>query len=341
MSTIKEVAKRAKTSITTVSRVINNTSYVKEETRQKVLQAMKELNYRPLTREPVVKENRSLALVVPDVSNPFFGKIAKGIATVANKFVYNIILCNIDGIPAGDGDYLMDLIKNRVDGVIYASSYRIGEVVRKARDNNIPIVIFDREVRDFAVDTVTINNNQGAYLATEHLILSGHKKIAFIGGSEKFQVSEQRKKGYMRALKEHGIYFDEGLIFTGDFTMESGFKAMNLLLLNKKPFTACIAANDLMAIGAINCLNQHGIMVPEEISVIGFDDISLASAMTPKLTTVAYPIERISERSLELLMKQISDINSSPEIITLFPRLIIRESTTGSKGMERGAESEK
>jgi len=331
MVTIKEVAKRANTSIATVSRVINNSSYVKEETRQKVLQAIRELNYQPLTRQPVVRENQFIGLVVPDVSNPFFGKMARGLADAAGKFGYSITLCNIDGICGGEHDYLLDLIENRVDGVIYASSHRIREVIKRARQKKIPLVMLDREIKYADINTVTIDNNYGAFVATEHLISLGHKKIAFIGGPKNFQISEQRRIGYEKALEKYGLSYDEELVYTGIFTMESGFKAMKQLLEDKKSFSALIAANDLMAIGAINCLNQHGISVPDDVSVVGFDDISIASTMEPKLTTVAYPIERISERSLELLMKQISNEDMSPEKITLFPKLVVRGSTKSLK----------
>lgn len=331
MVNIKEVAKRANTSIATVSRVINNSSNVKEETRQKVLKAIKELNYQPLTRQSVVRENQFIGLVVPDVSNPFFGKMARGLADAAGKFGYSIILCNIDGICGGEDDYLLDLIENRVDGVIYASSHRIREVIKRAKQKKVPLVMLDREIKYTDVNTVTIDNNYGAFLATEHLISLGHKKIAFIGGPKNFQISEQRRIGYEKALEKYGLSYDEELVYAGIFTMESGFKAMKRLLEDKKNFSALIAANDLMAIGAINCLSQHGISVPDDVSVVGFDDISIASTMEPKLTTVAYPIERISERSLELLMKQISNEDVSPEKITLFPKLAVRGSTKSLK----------
>ncbi|MBO8169610.1 MAG: LacI family DNA-binding transcriptional regulator [Thermoanaerobacteraceae bacterium] len=331
MVNIKEVAKRANTSIATVSRVINNSSNVKEETRQKVLKAIKELNYQPLTRQPVVRENQFIGLVVPDVSNPFFGKMARGLADAAGKFGYSIILCNIDGICGGEDDYLLDLIENRVDGVIYASSHRIREVIKRAKQKKVPLVMLDREIKYTDINTVTIDNNYGAFLATEHLISLGHKKIAFIGGPKNFQISEQRRIGYEKALEKYGLSYDEELVYAGIFTMESGFKAMKRLLEDKKNFSALIAANDLMAIGAINCLSQHGISVPDDVSVVGFDDISIASTMEPKLTTVAYPIERISERSLELLMKQISNEDVSPEKITLFPKLAVRGSTKSLK----------
>ncbi|MTI67205.1 MAG: LacI family transcriptional regulator [Firmicutes bacterium] len=327
MANIKDVAKLANTSISTVSRVINDTSYVKEETKKRVIKAMKELNYKPLLREPIKKENKTIGLIVPDITNPFFSKIAKEIASVANHYDYNITLCNIDGIPESEDDYLMDLIENRVDGVIYASSYRSVEVLKRVKEKNIPIVVLDRNMENYAISSVAVNNNQGAFLATEHLIKLGHEKIAFIEGFKDFQISKHRKKGFKRALSDYNLNLDEDLIKRGDFTMESGFKAMKEIINSKKDFTAVIAINDLMAIGASNCLNQLGIKTPEDVSVVGFDNILLASTITPKLTTVAYPIEKMSERAIKLLMKQISNKDISPEMVTLFPKLIVREST--------------
>jgi DNA-binding LacI/PurR family transcriptional regulator len=332
MATIKDVARLAESSITTVSRVINNTGYVKQETREKILYAIKALHYQPLERSSGLKSTQTLGLIVPNIENPFFGKMAKHLSSVANAFNYNILLVNIDEGQKTAGDFLHDLITNRVEGIIYASSYKNMEVIQTAQSKQVPLIVLDREITHVRINSVTVNNNYGAFIATEHLIKLGHRRVAFIGGATGMEISTRRKEGYLRALKEYGLTANEAFIGYGDYTMQSGFECMAGLYQAHPEITGVIAANDLMAIGAIHFLNKNGIHVAGDISVIGFDNIELAVNLTPALTTVEYPMEQMSERVIELLLRQIRNQDEQVEAVTLFPKLIIRESCSAVKG---------
>ncbi|GAA0176639.1 LacI family DNA-binding transcriptional regulator [Clostridium sediminicola] len=326
MHNIKEVAKLANTSTATVSRVINESGYVSDDMKNRVLKAIEELDYKPLQRDGV-KKTRTIALIVPDIENPFFGKLTKEISTIANTLKYNILLINVSGLKNDGGDFLLDLIGTRVDGIIYASSYRLEDVIRKAKTNKIPIAVLDRELRDIQIDSIAVNNDNAAFLATEHLIQLGHKKIAFIGGTENMEISINRHKGYKRALEKYGIGYSDSLVQHGDFSIESGYKSTKKLINLSSDITGIIAANDLMAIGAINYLNFKGYKISDDISIVGFDDIELASSITPKLTTVSYPLQKMSKLALESIIKRISNADSDYESVHLFAKLIIREST--------------
>ena len=327
MINIKEVAKLSETSITTVSRVINNSGYVKLETRKRIEETIKTLGYKPLERSGGAKETKTFGLIVPNIENPFYGKMANHLSSVANSFNYNLLLININCIDENKDEVLSDLLANRVNGLIYASSYRSLEIAHIAQDKGIPVVVLDREITTDKITSVSVNNNYGAYIATEHLIKLGHKNIAYIGASENMEISTKRKMGYLRALEVNNISLDERHICYGNYTMQSGFECSEMLLRDNQEITAVLAVNDLMAIGVINYLHKSGRKVPEDVSVIGFDNIELAGSITPSLTTVGYPIERMSEVVIELLLRQIKDSVNSIEALTLFPKLIVREST--------------
>ena len=327
MINIKEVAKLSETSITTVSRVINNSGYVKLETRKRIEETIKTLGYKPLERSGGAKATKTFGLIVPNIENPFYGKMANHLSSVANSFNYNLLLININCIDENKDEVLSDLLANRVNGLIYASSYRSLEIAHIAQDKGIPVVVLDREITTDRITSVSVNNNYGAYIATEHLIKLGHKNIAYIGASENMEISTKRKMGYLRALEVNNISFDERHLCYGNYTMQSGFECSEMLLRDNQDITAVLAVNDLMAIGVINYLHKSGRKVPEDVSVIGFDNIELAGSITPSLTTVGYPIERMSEVVIELLLRQIKDSVNSIEALTLFPKLIVREST--------------
>ena len=327
MINIKEVAKLANTSITTVSRVINNSGYVKMETRKRIEETIKTLGYKPLERSSGAKATKTVGLIVPNIENPFYGKVANYLSSVANSFNYNLLLINIKCIDENKDEVLIDLLNNRVNGLIYASSYRSLEIAHLAQDKGIPVVVLDREITTDKITSVSVNNNYGAFIATEHLIKLGHKNIAYIGASENMEISTKRKTGYIRALEANNISVDERQICYGNYTMQSGFECAEMLLKDNQEITAVLAVNDLMAIGVINYLHKSGRRVPEDVSVLGFDNIELAGSITPSLTTVEYPIERMSEVVLELLLRQINDGGNSVEALTLFPKLVVREST--------------
>ncbi|WP_320046377.1 LacI family DNA-binding transcriptional regulator [uncultured Ilyobacter sp.] len=326
MHNIKEVAKLAKTSTATVSRVINRSGYVSDEMKARVLRAIKELDYKPLQRNGENRKTRTIALVVPDIENPFFAKLTKEISKIANTLDYNILLINLSGLKNDGGYFLLNLISTGIDGIIYTSSYRLEDVINKAKEIKIPIVVLDRELKNIQVDSVSINNENAAYLATEYLIKLGHKRIAFIGGTENMEISINRHRGYKMALEKNQLTYDTTIVEHGDFSLESGYKSIKKLMNLSKDITGIVAGNDLMAIGAINYLNFKGYKIPEDISIVGFDDIELASSITPKLTTIAYPLIKMSKLAIEAVIQSISGTERDYMSSCLFAKLIERES---------------
>jgi len=327
MSNLKEVAFLAHTSTATVSRVINKTGHVSDEIKIRVHKAIEELGYKPLSREGANRKTKTIALVTPDIENPFFGKLTKEVTKIANDLRYNILLINVSGLKNDGGDFLLSLIDTHVDGVLYASSYRLEDIIEKAKSSHIPIVVLDRELKTMEIDTIAVNNDQAGFIATEHLIKLGHKKIAYIGGNARTEISKNRHEGYKRALNKHSIEYNESYIYNGDFRLSSGYEGTKYLLGEDAEITGIIAANDLMAIGSVNYANFKGYKVPKDISIVGFDDIELASSLTPKLTTISYPLERMSQLAVESIIKQIDDKQAIFETVILFPKLVVRESS--------------
>ena len=327
MSSLKEVALLARTSTATVSRVINSTGFVSDEIRIRVLSAIDALNYQPLERKGTKSETKTIALVTPDIENPFFGKMAKAISKIANELKYNVLLINVSGLKNDGGDYLLSLIASKVDGVLYASSFRLHDVIEKAKKSHIPLVILDREFTTIEIDSVAVNNNQAGYISTDHLIQLGHRHIGFIGGVFDMEISRNRYEGYNRALEDNAIPKNKTYIYAGDFSVSAGYDGAASLLEYNPEITAIVAANDLMAIGAINYANFKGLQVPRDLSVVGFDDIELASSFTPSLTTVAYPLERMSQIAVQSILTQIANKNALHESVTLFPKLVVRHSS--------------
>lgn len=327
MPGIREVAKRAKTSTATVSRVLNQTGTVSEDTRQRVLEAVESLGYKPVIREGSVRETKTIALVVPDIENPFFGKMTKEITRIANGMRYNILLVNVGSLRNDGGEFLLKLIGQRIDGILYGSSYRSEDAVRQAICNEIPIVLLDREIRNIEVDSISVNNEQAGYIATEHLTHLGHRHIALIGGIDGMKISDDRQLGYRKALEAAEIPYRKEYIVHGDFLMDKGYELADRLMREHPEITAIIAANDLMGIGAVSCLTAKGYQVPQDVSVMGFDDIDLAAALTPRLSTVAYPLESMSRLAMESIFAQIEGKEEEKQCTVLYAKLIAREST--------------
>ncbi len=214
-----------------------------------------------------------------------------------------------------------------MDGVLYASSYRLHDVIEKAKSNQIPLVILDREFRTTEIDSVSVNNNQAGFIATDHLIQLGHQHIGYIGGNPDMEISRNRYNGYLRAFEVNGIPHEYAHMYVGDFSLSSGYEGATQLLESHPEITAIVAANDLMAMGTINYANFKGLKVPRDFSVVGFDDIELASSITPRLTTIAYPLERMSQVAVQSILNQIANKDALHESLILFPQLVVRQST--------------
>jgi LacI family transcriptional regulator len=326
---MRDVAERAGLSVTTVSHVINNSRTVSDASRQRVLQAMEELDYRPnaLARSLRRQQTNTIGMIVPDSANPFFAEIARAIEDASFAQNYSVILCNSEGDLEKQRTYTNVLIEKRVAGILFVAAGISTELINDLWRRRVPLVVIDREVPGVEVDTVLTNHAQGGRLATQHLINLGHRRIACISGSSQLSPSSERVTGYRDALKANELALDEDLVVRGDFQYESGYEATHQLLRRETPPTAIFACNDLMAVGCISAAAELGYDVPIDLSVVGFDDVRLASFTNPLLTTVAQPKHEISRLATEMLLERIGDPDARPRFARLDTELRLRNST--------------
>ncbi len=305
MATIYDVAEAAGVSISTVSHVLNGTRFVAEATKARVVQAMEQLNYRPssLARALVRQETRTIAFIVPDNVNPFFAEMARGAEDRGLAGGYNVILCNSDRSPAKERAYLDMLISKRVDGVIYMTTDVHPEQLRPLQEQNVPTVVFDREYEGF--DALLLDSFQGGYDATSYLLGLGHERIACITGPASPSRSLDRVRGYEAALADAKLAPRAGYIVPGDWTYGSGREAAKQLLALSPTPTAIFACNDAMAVGVLSYLHENGLKAPDDISVVGYDNIALSAYTCPPLTTLGTPILEVGQCLCEMLLERI------------------------------------
>jgi LacI family transcriptional regulator len=329
ITTMHDVAKRAGLSISTVSHVINNSRAVSIESRQRVMSAMEELGYKPnaLARSLRRRKSNTLGMIMPDSSNPFFAEVARAIEDASFAKNYSVILCNSDGDLEKQQAYTNVLIENRVAGILFVAAGISTELVNDLEQRRVPLVVVDREVPGAEVDTVMTNHAQGGFLATQHLIDLGHGRIACIAGNSEVSPSAERLTGYQRAIEENNLAYDDRLVVKGDFQYESGYQATTRLLALEDPPSAVFACNDLMAVGCISAARQFGLRVPDELSVVGFDNVRLASFTNPPLTTIAQPIAEIGTLATRMLLERMLDLESPPRFKRLDTILCVRRST--------------
>lgn len=328
--TIKDIARRASVSVATVSYVLNDTRYVSPELRARVIEAIEELGYRPnlVARSLRQSRTKTIGLIVPDNSNPFFAEIAKGVEDSGFNVGYSVILCNSNAMPERELAYLEMLSAKQVDGIIFIATTAEIRHIRPLVEGGIPAVIFYRDSSDMDVDRFMIDNHQAGYLATEHLIQLGHEHIACIQPASATTPSALRVTGFRRALEVHGLSCDEALMPRGDNLISGGQRIGAQLLASGRKFTAVYAGNDAMAIGCIRALRDHGVRVPDDVSVIGTDDIMLASVFEPSLSTIAQPKYEAGRQAVDMLMDRLrGDYEGGPRQIQLDIQLMIRDST--------------
>jgi LacI family transcriptional regulator len=326
---MRDVAERAGVSVTTVSHVINETRPVSDELRQRVLAAIDELGYQPnvLARSLRRGETHTIGMIVPDSANPFFAELARGIEDTSFEHGYNLILCNSDGDLDKELIYADVLTEKQVDGILFVAAGLSTDHIRALQERRIPVVIVDREIPDVSVDQVLTDNAGGGWLATRHLLELGHRCIGCITGPSDVTPSAERVIGYRQALSEGGIPVDEVLIVKGDFQYESGYRAARQLLARDDPPTAIFACNDLMAVGAISAAVEMGRQVPVNLSVVGFDDVRLASFANPPLTTIVQPKYEMGVLATTMLLERMRNHDIPPRRRLLDTSLLIRQST--------------
>lgn len=332
-TTIKDIAKKTGLSITTVSLVLNGKgTRISEKSKELVLKAAKELNYRPnqIAVGLIKKRTNTLGLIIPDISNTFFSELAKGVEDEGRKYDYNVILCNTNDKHCIEIEYINILASKGIDGIILDMS--VEDCEEKAMQSlnllsnyGIPAVIVDRYSDDKNVISISIDNEQGAYLATRHLIELGHAKIGCITGPSLERTCMDRFRGYCKALQESGIPVDKSLVIEGDYHFQSGYDSTKCLL--DKNVTAVFAFNDMMAYGVARALRENNIKIPDGISLIGFDDIFFSEIYDIPLTTVRQPTYEIGQAAVKTIIQEIEHENGSNKGIVLQPKLQIRKST--------------
>ncbi len=330
--TIKDIAEKANISYPSVSRALSGKPGVSSKTREKVLKIAKEMNYQPnaLARSLVQKRSSTIGLIIPDILNPYFPEIAKGVEDEAHSKNLSVFLCNSNWDGNREEAYINQLITNRVDGIIIfpTSPGNISEI-RRIAGRNLPIVILgSSHVEDVSV-SISIDDVLGAKLSVAHLLNKNYKKLAFIGGTTGLSSVEDRLTGFKRAHEKFGLSVEKKMIVESGFTFDSGYNAMNDLLDKKLVPDAVFSENDVIALGVIQALRTRGVRVPEDIAVSGFDDIPMASMAGIDLTTVRQPkyeMGKMAVTELYSILMGESDLNINKRLV-LEPKLIIRKTS--------------
>lgn len=326
--TMQDVSQEAGVSLMTVSRVINGKDGVSIDTRNRILQVIEKLNYRPssIARGLATQRTGTLGVVVPDISNPFFASLVRSAEEEAYDKNYSVFLGNTNEEQGREIAVLQLLEDNQVDGLILCSSRLDDETISRCLEHFASVVLVFREKIGPNVGAVTLDDVMGGQLAIDHLIKSGHRNIGLISGPVRSLSTIGRYEGYQKALKAADIPINQKWIRNCHPTIEAGQAIANELLMNNPEITALFCHNDLIAVGAVQACLQYGLSVPNDIAIIGYDDIKLAALVTPSLTTIHSPILEIGTRAIQMLLEQMSDASIEPTQTNFQPNLIVRES---------------
>lgn len=305
-TSIKDVAREAGVSIATVSRVLNDIDVVNEETKQKVVEAIKKLGYRPniVARSLKTQKTKTIGILIPDISNQFYPEVVRGAEDVSNIYDYNVMLCNSDFDIEKEKEYLRVLKEKMVDGVLYMSSSLQPEILSLINELDLKTVLIETKDKENRLPSVTIDNIQAAYESTNHLLDKGLKNIAYIGIKGELNAWAERYVGYCNALKDAKRELDEDLIALFEtLKVKSGYEGVEAIFSTGKKVEGIVCGSDEVAMGAINALRDKGIRVPEDVKVIGFDNIYSASIFYPKITTMAQPAYDMGSVAMRMLIK--------------------------------------
>ncbi|MEM3658603.1 MAG: LacI family DNA-binding transcriptional regulator [Candidatus Hadarchaeum sp.] len=315
MATIRDVAKHAGVSVATVSHVINGTRKVAPETEARVRRIMEELGYQPNAIAQSLRKRATYAVgvLVSDITNPFFATLVRGVEDAALEAGYSVIVCNSDEDPEKEDMYIRALWRRRIDGMLIAptrdgTSPALQELVVR----QLPFVFIDRKAKGIDAPAVLSDNEGGAYLATKHLIERGHRRIAIILGINGATTTEERFVGYCRALEDAGIPFSDAFVAWGGYRVEGGRQAIKNLLAMASPPSAIFSTNNLMTVGVLQELVHQSIAIPEDVAVIGLDELELAEVVYPPLTVVAQNPYEIGRRAFEVLYMQLGKSGNKP-----------------------------
>ncbi|MBZ0307993.1 MAG: LacI family transcriptional regulator [Anaerolineae bacterium] len=331
--TILDVAREAGVSYSTVSRVLSGYEFVKETTRQKVMEAVERLGYvaNQQARSLAGGKSRVVGLLVPGLDNGYIGEIARGIDEELTRFEYDLLLYTTHRDKGKEASYSVRLAKGLADGLLLIVPFLTNAYIEKLKEQNFPYVLIDQLDPTGQSSSVECTNWQGAYDLTRYLIGMGHRRIGFITGLMGLRNAVDRLEGYRAALLDHGIAYVPELVYEGDYWQHGGYEgAVQLLNLPHRP-TAIFASNDLSAFGVIEVARNQGLHIPEDISIVGFDDIPQASLVYPQLTTVAQPLNQMGRVGARLLIDQIEAPERPPGHVVLSTQLVIRNSACSPK----------
>ncbi|MGF7034222.1 LacI family transcriptional regulator/LacI family purine nucleotide synthesis repressor [Paenibacillus mucilaginosus] len=333
--TIYDIAKEAEVSVSTVSRVLNNTAPVKASTKDTIMKVIEKYKFQPnaLARSLIKKETGTIAMIVPDMTNPFFPEVFWGSENEGREKGYTFFLCNSAGEYSRESEYLSILLERRVEGLIFIGG-RINladcppELIREVTEaaEAIPVVLVNGNLSKGSLHRVYTDEAAGAALAAQHLIDLGHKEIAFVGGLDYMTTTMQKVKAVKKKLKEHGLTLRSDWVHYGEFSITAGRELMNRLLDGEQRPTAVICVNDFTAIGAMKAAIERGLKIPEDLSIVGFDDSPLSTAVIPELTTVTQNAYELGRLAVERIY-QIIHGKPAKRSTVLLPELVIRQST--------------
>lgn len=328
--TIKEIAKHANVSIATVSKVVNHKDQnISKATRQRIYDLIEKYNYVPnrVASSMITKKTHSIGLIIPDITNPFFPEVARGVEDYANQLGYHVVLCNSDNNPSKEASYIGMLQEKMVDGIILTSSSLSMKAANPYHRMQVPVITVDRDIENLeSLGKISVDNLNGAFIGVDYMINRGYKEILHLGGPLTSKPSIDRLQGYKLAHTKNQLTCDLERIFEGNYTFEWGHKGVTEAFDNNVSFDSIFCGNDMIAIGAIKALHERGLRVPEDIGIMGFDNIYMASVVTPSLSTVSQPNYQMGSKAAEMLINLIQNPNTTVKNIVLKTELIVRES---------------
>jgi LacI family transcriptional regulator/LacI family repressor for deo operon, udp, cdd, tsx, nupC, and nupG len=331
MASLTDIARAARVSIATVSRVANDSDLVREKTRLRVKRAMDRLDYKPnrVARRLRQRGGRRhlLGLIIPEIENHHFSEIVRGVEEAAYAQKFAVMLCNSDDDPAKEKFYLDILRAESVDGVIVPPIRDRDPVLLAAAAGGLPLVVIDRRLDEPGVDSILVDNHRGTVLAVEHLLERGHRAIAHIAGPQGNFTARERKKAWAGTLAAHGLAVREDFVWWGDNRQDSGAAGAEALLSLAQPPGALFVGNNLMAAGALEVIHRRGLVVPGDVAVVSFDDPPWAQSIRPALTAIRQPTREIGRLAVELLLRRLNEPDAPVQRLVLEPELMIRNSS--------------
>jgi DNA-binding LacI/PurR family transcriptional regulator len=329
VTTIQDVARAAGVAASTVSRYLNGQLKVSPATEAKVLEAVAELGYVPnaTARNLARRQSGVIGFVVPEISNPYFGAIADHVVEEVERHGRLVLLCSHRSQSVKQSSYIELLASGAIDGMLYLGSFRSNERLAVAIADGLPVVVVDEPIAGLPpVPTVVMDDYAGGYQATSYLAALGHRRIAFVSGPAELGSVQERFRGYLDALRKAGLETEGQVRLSGQFSEQFGINALPHMLAAATPPTAAFVASDYIALGVISAAEAHGIRVPGDLSVVGFDDIRFSQYVRPRLTTVRSPLDRLAHLGVELLFERLADPQVPARTHVLPVELVIRES---------------